>query len=189
MGGSPGGGGGSSSGRIDYPGYIKHVHSDWLAGITDPTGGADTHDAIESSVTEVMNTALGSSPFTGLSAYDPDTALAVMDAAVLAATVDFGTVITSRMYGIVSSAVSVIDPITDFNDALVSVTNQVNTTLYSTAEVDADINAFGDLVDDQIDAVVLPRFRRGMQDINAVQSSAFVIGEALIEEGRNMEVA
>jgi len=48
---------------------------------------------------------------------------------------------------------------------------------------------FGDELDRQIEEVNLPRFERGMQDIGAVMSSAFVIGRAVIEEGRNRDVA
>jgi hypothetical protein len=45
--------------------------------------------------------------------------------------------------------------------------------------------ALGDLVE----AVTLPRFRRGMQDINAVVTSSFVIGEAIIEGMHDRDVA
>ena len=56
-------GGGSTSGAVDYPDYMEAVHGDWLN-----TTGVDT---IEKSVTEVMDTALGNSPWAGLTAYDP----------------------------------------------------------------------------------------------------------------------
>jgi hypothetical protein len=49
------------------------------------------------------------------------------------------------------------------------------------SEVDASTNAQRAIVSDQLTADILPRFQAGMRDINAVQSSAFVIGRAVIE--------
>lgn len=46
------------------------------------------------------------------------------------------------------------------------------------------IAAEADLLDDDIEENVIPRFECGMRNINAVQSSTFVIGKALIEAGR-----
>jgi hypothetical protein len=43
-----------------------------------------------------------------------------------------------------------------------------------------DVDAFSDQMNDEIDDKILPRFRRGMQNIGAVVSSAFPLGEALI---------
>ena len=51
------------------------------------------------------------------------------------------------------------------------------------------VNQFGNVLDDQISADVLPRFEAGMRDINAVMSSAFVIGRSIIEGMRDRDVA
>ena len=40
------------------------------------------------------------------------------------------------------------------------------------------------LLDDDIEANVLPRFQTGMRDINSVMSSSFVIGKSLIEDAK-----
>ncbi|MCK4330873.1 glycine zipper family protein [candidate division WOR-3 bacterium] len=40
------------------------------------------------------------------------------------------------------------------------------------------------LLDDDIEANVLPRFQTGMRDINSVMSSSYVIGKSLIEDAR-----
>jgi hypothetical protein len=68
---------------------------------------------------------------------------------------------------------------------------QAVTTIDAVADADivADVAAFSNQLDDEITTKVLPRFRRGMQDINAVVSSAFVIGEAVIEGFRDRDVA
>ena len=56
------------------------------------------------------------------------------------------------------------------------------------AEIVNDVDAFAFQLDDEIHTKVLPRFRRGMQDINAVVSSAFPIGHSIIEGFRDRDV-
>jgi hypothetical protein len=181
------GGGGSNSGQVDYPDYIKHVHADWLAH-GDPDD-PETFDAIEASVVDVMNAALGASPFAAMVAYDPTTALAAMDVAVgQFAASSFASLFNAYDSQIVPSTITSFNAVTEYNSALASIKAQVDAELYSTTEVDADIAAYGTFLTDQIDTEVLPRFRRGMQDINAVQSSAFVVGEAVIESARLREM-
>lgn len=184
--GSSGGGG---SGKVDYPTYSKHVHADWLASIEDPDS-PDTHDTISVSMTETMDAALAANPFTSLLVYDPDTVLATVDAQVATVmALSFSGLVNAYDRRVVATAETTFNASVDFAALLTAVKAAVNTDLYSSAEVNDDINAFAALLDDQIDSTVLPRFRRGMQDMNAVMSSAFVIGAALIEEGRDKEVA
>lgn len=57
------------------------------------------------------------------------------------------------------------------------------------AEIQADVEAYEDIIDDRVNNDSLPRFRRGMQNVNAVSSSAFVVGQALIEAMANRDVA
>lgn len=182
------GGGGGSSGKVDYPTYNKHVHADWLASIADPDSPA-SHDTISVSMTETMDAALAANPFTSLLVYDPDTVLATVEAQVATVmALSFSGLVNSYDRRIIATAETAFSPSTDFATLLTAVKAAVDVELYSTTEVNDDINAFAALLDDQIDSTVLPRFRRGMQDMNAVMSSAFVIGTALIEEGRNKEV-
>jgi hypothetical protein len=56
-------------------------------------------------------------------------------------------------------------------------------------QIAAATSAYGDRLDDRITSEVLPRFEAGMRDINAVQSSAFVIGRAIIEGMADRDVA
>lgn len=51
-------------------------------------------------------------------------------------------------------------------------------------EVGTLVAAEGALLDDDIDANILPRFQAGMRDINAVMSSSYVIGKSVIEDAR-----
>jgi len=51
------------------------------------------------------------------------------------------------------------------------------------------ISAHRDVLDDDIEQTVLPRFQAGMRDMNAVMTSSFILGESIIEQGRNKKVA
>ena len=65
-----GGGSGASSGKVAYPAYVESVHSDWVG-----TGISDD-------MTDVMNAALGASPYTAMVPYDPAISLADIDTEV-----------------------------------------------------------------------------------------------------------
>ena len=155
--------GGGSSGKVSHSAYLEACHNDWL----DHTGV----DTIEKSITEVMDSAIGSSPWTGLSAYNPDAAIAEYEAGIKAfAVLLAGLSDTADWNAFYANAALALDGAGDANIA-------------------ADVAAYADILDDDIAARVLPRFRRGMQDINAVVSSAFPIGEAIIEAFQARDVA
>lgn len=200
-----GGGGGSGAGEVDYPVYMKLTHSDWL----NKGDGAAITDTIEKSITEVMDSALGNSPWIGASAYNPDNAIAAYEVAVqgfagILAGIDVVSSLgnyyeyTKNMIGepdiievddlVVGDAVVVgdgsIDDIEDITD--LAVTDAADIT---DAEVLLDVAAFANQLDDEILTKVLPRFRRGMQDINAVVSSSFVLGSSIIEGFRDRDVS
>ena len=160
MGGS---GGGGSSGQVSHSVYLESVHADWLNNT-----GADT---MTQSITDVMDAALGNSPWTGLAAYNPAADIAAYEAHVAAFRVLLNglsdTVDWSTLY--------------DHADAEIHGAGDI--------ELLDDVQAYSDMLDDIINTRVLPRFRRGMQDINAVVSSAFPIGEAVIEAFRTRDVA
>jgi len=52
------------------------------------------------------------------------------------------------------------------------------------SEVSDLVSAEGALLDDDIDANVLPRFQVGMRNINSVMTSSYIIGKSLIEDSR-----
>ena len=127
-GGSSGGGG--TSGKVDYPSYMKSQHEDWL----------DQAD-------NLMQSAIGSSPFASAVAYDPSTEIDDMTIAV-------------------TDQINAVDDIsfTQWDEHLTKVDN---------------MDSIGEVVDFETD--IYPRFERGMQNINAVQSTAFVQGKATLE--------
>jgi hypothetical protein len=155
--------GGGASGKVSHSAYLETCHNDWL----DHTGV----DMIEKSITEVMDSAIGNSPWTGKVAYDPDADIAAYEAGVT----DFAAILaglsdTADWNAFYDAAVLTLDGVGDANIA-------------------ADVAAYAAILDDNIATRVLPRFRRGMQDINAVVSSAFPIGEAIIEAFQARDVA
>lgn len=160
-------GGGGSSGKVEYPAYLQTLHSSWL----DKAGT----DGIESSITAVMNTALGSSPFTSAAAYDPSTVLATAGASVGALTgLSLPTVISDTLSNFTTVA-TLMDTLVPF-----SVTDTL---------IAAEVEAYSDILDNEITVKALPKFQRGMQDVNAVQSSSFVIGSALLYAEKTRQVA
>ena len=184
------GGGGGSSGQVAYPAYLSGIQSDWLSKGDHMGVGVDE---IEKSITAVMNSALGSSPWLGASAYDPSGPIASYEAAVdmfaaMLAGVDFPSLWESFF----TTAKTVTGEPTDLVIADIAAIGDLVVTDaadITDAEIVLDVTAFANQLDDEILTKVLPRFRRGMQDINAVVSSSFAIGESNIEGFRDRDVS
>lgn len=162
FGGSTGGGG--SSGSVDWPSYFKDVHYSMLCA----TGGS----SLSPSWTEWANWATHANPFEAVTIYSPDTAL-------------------NNMVEYVNTYADLVDSIlwTDVSTLMSTATTFVDTNLLSDSYITQDSEAFDDLVDLKVTTDSLPRFQRGMQELNAVQSSSYVIGKSLIETAANMEKA
>ena len=151
------GGGGGGSGAINYPDYMEAWHSMAL-----DDSGADT---LTRSLTDVMDAAIGNSPWATATIYNPDAELALM----IAAPDELQNLVTLLSNG--TTLDTLIADILDHTRVDDAVT-----------EYSADLGA-------RLTAEVLPRFESGMRDINAVVSSAFVIGRAIIEDGQTRQVA
>jgi len=174
MGGSTGGsgGGGGGSGVVDYPAYMKTFHEGTLG-----AGGMGGE-----TMTAAMASAFGASPWAGAVAYDPAADILAYETTLT----DFSTILAglddvvdwTAFYTLAGASITVAD-IPDTSDV-----NGITEAL-----IDADVDAFADSLDDEITVKVLPRFQSGMLDINAVSSSAFVLGAAVIEGFRNRELA
>lgn len=61
---------------------------------------------------------------------------------------------------------------------------QMLETTVNAPEINNLVSAEAVMMDDDIEANVIPRFQAGMRDTNAVMSSSYVIGRSLIEEAR-----
>jgi len=154
--GGGGSSGGSSSGAVDYPDYMKTLHGSWLN-----HSGADT---IISSITDVMNAALGNSPFYGVNAFDPTALLNVMTGAADS----FDTF------------VGALNHISDWQTAFDTAQTKIDAVTINSAAINADIAAHSAQLDDDIENEILPRYEAGMRDIGAVNTTAFVMGKANI---------
>lgn len=153
-----------NAGRIYFPDHMKTIHQEWL----NNTGS----DAIESSIVSKMNVAIGSTPFGSADVYDPSSRLTAMGTAVG----DFNTLIDA------------LDWDGDWEAAVTAAVTKADAEVFDSTTQDADIAAFQTLIDTRIEDTVLPRFQAGLRDVNAVMSSAFVIGESLIEAQASNEV-
>ena len=164
-----GGGGGSTSGSVDYPDYIKLMHTNLLTGAT-VVDTANTPFDASTNLFTAIDAAVATSPYSGEDAYDPDSDIAIFVAAL------------AVFSGVVSA----------FDDDWSTYSGAVDTAvddIYSETDVDAVTDAHADILDDRLTTDVLPRFQAGMRDINAVISSSFTIGQSVLEAFNTREVA
>ena len=157
--------GGGASGKVGYPAYVEVCHGNWL----NHTGGVV--DNITSSVTDVMNAALGNSPYTALVPYDPDA-----DIATYLASISTLEALVAAFIGNLSLTVPTV--------TLPGYVSESDIT----ADMAAHEAQLESLKDNRLTGTVLPRFEAGMRDIGAVISSAFVIGRAIIEADADAEI-
>ena len=148
---------------VDYPTYMQTVHSYWLDG----TAGAGSGGLVQA-----INSALAANPFTGLVGYDPTTDITAMDTAITA----FQAIITA------------MDEHTNYDTLNTNAAAQVDTVYAPATYINARAAAHATTLDSEINSKVYPRFEAGMRDINAVMTSAFTIGKAIIEIDRNDKV-
>jgi hypothetical protein len=148
---------------IEYPSYMQNIHNFWLDGTGD-------HDA--GGVGLAIANASATNPYTGLTGYDPTTDVAAMATAIAT----------------FAAAVAALDPAADFVTYNNAATAQIDAVLSPESYILARVAAHAAGLDTEINSKIIPRFNAGMRDINAVQSSAFVIGRAIIELDRNDKV-
>jgi hypothetical protein len=160
-GGSSGGGGGT--GAVDYPDYMEVFHSNMLGG-SDPAG---TLTVSHHYLTEAIDVAMHANPYTGVSAYNPDTPVASMQTAIA----DVVTLVT--MAGV-----------TSFSTFLSAIHAAIDSTVIASS-----VASYSSVLQDELDTVAIPKFEAGMRDINAVMSSAFVIGRAILQDSKSKQVA
>lgn len=201
------GGGGGSAGTVDYPAYMKSFHNSLLDHMTSKTSTA--------CIIDTLNAGLGLNPWDSLTPVSPDTDLAANAAAVTAFAAKLAgisdTFDWSTLFRTASDLISpspsllignlavddkdipgdLIVPDMEVIDDLVveDIPDTGDIPGIDEIAITTDVGAFASNLDDEIESKILPRFRRGMQDINAVVSSAFPVGEAIIEAFRNRDVA
>jgi hypothetical protein len=156
------GGAGGGTGGASYPDHMVKVHTDWL--------NKDGTKKVSNSVVDLMNTAMsGDSPFTNFSTVNVDD-------------VFLGKNVT------VTSFVSPYSRLSDLGCFNIE-GKYAEYLTDDDADIAAAITAESNLIDDEIYQKQLPAFQAGLDDINAVQSSSFILGEALIWDGKNKAMA
>lgn len=156
----------SVSGEIDFPTYMKIVHSDWIA---QTDGNGTDPDKVTKSMTDVINEALATNPFDSKTPYDPSD--------------NITNVITEL--GNFKTVVDGMSASTDWADAVTSAVNKVTDATFISTVVDA----YDGMLDDQLEANAIPKFNAGMRNINAVQTSAFTIGQSIMYAFKQRDVA
>lgn len=157
MGGSSGSG--SSDNTVRYAEYFEGAHK----AILNHTG----QDVPSNSVIDAFNAAFNSSPYGGAAN------VVVRDAFFTSGYVIENYPSLWDMFGKFMAGV-------DVHVLWAQTFNGISTS----PEINAAVAAQAAYLDDDINSNVLTRFHAGMRNINAVQSSAFINGRALIEDGR-----
>lgn len=171
MSGGGSGGGGGSSGTIDYPGYMKERH------------GA-LYDAMKDSVAKAQS----GNPYNYVEAWNPSYSMFRIDSIVECWYNYFDKISPMAVWN------AILEEVPDqvyrsfsparYEPYLTSqgeVTEQAPPSFYTdTTELDNAIDAAWTNMCEKVRDEVIPKYRRGMQDIGAVSVSAFKIGEALL---------
>jgi hypothetical protein len=112
----------------------------------------------------IANGVAAASPYTAAVAYDPDSILSnndiVMD--------QFNTLVLA------------FSPDSDWSTLWTVAQNKLETSVFSDTIINAKVAAYNANALARLNTDVLPRYQRGMQDVRAVMTSAFTIGEAII---------
>lgn len=155
-------GGGDSTTTVRYDPIIEghhHGHLDYLASF--------------------LADAINNSPFVGYTPETTDVAMARFEAGIFG--VGYTLYSFPSLYDMYGKFMAGLDI-----DALY---DQIFEDTVNSSEVSDLVSVEAALYDDDIETNVLPRFLVGMRDINAVQSSSFVIGKSIIEDSRIKSVA
>lgn len=177
-----------NSGKLGFPSYIETYHSALIGTFSGLTNVAQFIAALQA----------GNSPYEGEEAYNPDVALAA----------------NQTRFDSYNSGLTALSPNSDWQaaaDDVVSklddgtsyakidlVANDISTNAIANAIAAATAALSSSAISDQVDAYedrVVPRFLRsvnrfssGLADIGAVNSSAFIIGMALLESEVNADI-
>lgn len=103
-------------------------------------------------------------PYTSATAYSPDTALSE----------------NATKIALFNDAVQALDPDSDWSGFWTVAQNKLEADVFSDALIDSKVAAYSASILARLSQDILPIYQRGMQDVRAVMTSAFTIGEALL---------
>lgn len=163
-------GGGTAQTTLET--YQKNTHLALLGGGIDTSNVTSESTLDDIGVIDYLNDALaGGNPYSTAFAYDPEDDLEDIQDAVD----------TFRSY------VTALVPETDYITYITAGLSEVDTNFVPTTHINDEVDAFETASADQF-ARSVNRFTSGMSDINAVNSSAFIIGMAQMERGREAQL-
>lgn len=189
-------GGGSAAGTVEYPTYIKDIQGDWLAS-SDPDGVGRISITSGYTMVDLLNTALvANTPYNGETAYNPDSYLAPIQtqfttfktkAEALSEQTDWESFVdTVVAKANASGTFSTVDILDSLSTAVSDALSAISTALSSQPITDAV---------DGYESEQTPRFMRSVSrftaslaEVNAVQTTSFGMGLALMESEFNNDV-
>lgn len=151
------GGGGGSAGSVQFPTEISDVLDDWLGASGDFAG---------TNVSNEMEALQGNSPYATVNSFNPDA---------------FVSAVQSR-FDYYDTLVKAIDEHTDWDTFFDNVKDKVDS-IISDSYIESVVDEYDDDTKDEWGDTI-NRFAGGMAEINAINSSAFIIGMALMENQR-----
>ena len=118
-------------------------------------------------------------------------ATGVMDAAISALSTKVGTATTAMASAITTfnNAINALDEETDWEAKIDAAVAKLDAAVFDDTYIAADIAAYTAILNANLVDTDLPRFQTGMRDVNAVYSSAFVMGEAEIYAKQARDIA
>ena len=184
---------------LDYDG-------DWIAAIAVAKTKLDTDifdDAYIDVATGVLDTAvatLNTKNIAGTNVMDAavsafgtkiTTGTNVMDVAISSLDTKVGAAATAMAAAITTfnNAINALDEETDWEAKIDAAVAKLDAAVFDDTYIDADIAAYTAILNANLVDTDLPRFQTGMRDVNAVYSSAFVMGEAEIYAKQARDIA
>lgn len=123
----------------------------------------ERHSVLYDNMRELADEAIANNPYVGMYGWDPTCMIAHMEASV-----DY-----------YDHIIQDFEPLDVWQELMSSVPSQVYEQMYN-EDLENYIDSMKTRMRNGVENEILPKYRRGMQDIGAVVSSAFKIGEALL---------
>lgn len=179
--------GGGGAGAISHSAYMETAHKSLLNRV----GLAE----LNTSIFDLINTALVSNPFTGALVYNPDTD-------ILHSRNTFDTI--KLLIDAISPATNTLENFTTFRTELIADTATLDVATLDTATlavdtldvfvidetlVKADVAAYSASLEADLTDLTLPKFKASMLNIGATLGSGFVLGEAILRKERLRQIA
>lgn len=163
------GGGAPEKQEIRYAPYLETAHKRILSN--------DNNVSPNTTAFTLFNDALGQSPYDQASILNPDEGM-------------FGYKDDGETLWHISNFPSVYDMFGKFMAGLdvCSLWHKLYEEVVNGPTVNNAISAHSAVLKDEIDSTVMPSFLAGMRDINAINSSSFIVGKALIYDGHTKRV-